>query len=151
MITFSLSAQETKRSEKRMTAINSTDTKNQNQALIIVDGIKFSRKDSSNILDSIKPENIERMDVIKGEQAIVQYGEEGKDGVIVITTKTPIKKEPLYIVDGVKTKNIIDLDPNDIESINVLKGKASTSQYGDEGEAGVILITTKNLKKQMKN
>lgn len=91
------------------------------------------------------------MDVIKGEQAILQYGEEGKDGVIVITTKTPIEKEPLYIVDGVKIKNIIDLNPNDIESINVLKGKASTSQYGDEGEAGVILITTKNSKKQNKN
>ena len=151
MITFSLSAQETKRSEKSMTAVNSSDTKNQNQALIIVDGIKFYRKDSSNILDSIKPENIERMDVMKGEQAILQYGEEGKDGVIVITTKASIKKEPLYIVDGVKTKNIIDLDPNDIESINVLKGKASTSQYGDEGEAGVILITTKNSKKQNKN
>lgn len=61
MITFSLSAQENKRSEKRMTIINSSDTKSQNQALIIVDGIKFSRKDSINMLDSIKPENIEWM------------------------------------------------------------------------------------------
>lgn len=151
MITISLSAQENKKSEKRMSAVNSSDTKNQNHALIIIDGNKFSSKDSSNILDSIKPENIERMDVIKGEQATLQYGEEGKDGVILITTKTSIKKDPLYIVDGVKTKNIIDLDPNDIESINVLKGKASTSQYGDEGEAGVILITTKSSKKQNKN
>jgi TonB-dependent SusC/RagA subfamily outer membrane receptor len=113
-----------------------------------VDGVKFSGMDSVNILDSIKPDHIERMDVLKGEQAILLYGEEGKNGVIVITTKTPIKKEPLYIVDGVKIKNIADLDPDNIESINVLKGKENASQYGDEGEAGVVLITTKKSKKE---
>jgi TonB-dependent SusC/RagA subfamily outer membrane receptor len=125
---------------------------NQNQALIIVDGIKFSRKDSINVLDSIKPETIERMDVVKGEQALLEYGEEGRGGVILVTTKTPAKKEkaPLYILDGVKIKSIEGVNPDDIESVHVLKGKESTSEYGSEGEAGVVLITTKSQKKQHK-
>lgn len=143
MMASPLWSQENKKSEISKGTVNSLNLKNQNQALIIIDGIKFSRKDTFNILDSIKPDNIESIEVVKGESAILQYGEEGKDGVIVIATKSPIKKEPLYIVDGIKTRSITDIDPNDIESISVLKGKDNTSQYGDEGEAGVVLITTK--------
>lgn len=130
----------------------SVTSSSQNKALIIVDGIKFSRKDSINILDSLNPETIERMDVIKGEQAILEYGEAGKDGVILVTTKTPAKKEkePLYILDGVKIKSIEGLNSDDIESVHVLKGKESTMEYGIEGDAGVVLITTKSSKKQHK-
>jgi bla regulator protein BlaR1 len=153
---FPLWSQENKKSDNTKETFNSLHKKNQNQALIIIDGIKFSHKDTVIVLDSINPDNIESIEVVKGESAILQYGEEGKDGVIIVTTKSPIRKEPLYIVkeplyivDGIKTKSITDLDPNDIESINVLKGKDNTSQYGDEGEAGVVLITKK--KKQNKN
>lgn len=145
IMTITSWAQENKKSDKSTGTVHSLYEKNPNQALIIIDGVKFSRKDTL-ILDSINPDNIERMSVVKGESAISEYGDEGKDGVIVITTKTSIKKEPLYIVDGIKTKGIADLDPDDIESISVLKGKDNTSLYGDEGEAGVILITTKKQK-----
>ncbi len=53
--------------------------------------------------------------------------------------------QPLYIVDGVAydSQRFIDLDPNNIENISVLKGLAASLVYGQEGKNGVILITTK--------
>ena len=52
---------------------------------------------------------------------------------------------PLYIVDGMQVSSGImtDLNPNDIESVTVLKDAASTSIYGSRAANGVILITTK--------
>jgi len=49
---------------------------------------------------------------------------------------------PLYVVDGVVMENINFLNPNDIESIEVLKDASSTAIYGARGANGVILITT---------
>jgi len=73
-----------------------------------------------------------------------------KDTRIVIkgnASKTGV--QPLYIVDGrvVKDFNVKTelLDPDKIESVNVLKGQSATSLYGKEGENGVIVI---KLKKQ---
>ena len=55
---------------------------------------------------------------------------------------------PLYIVDGMQVSSGImtDLNPNDIESVTVLKDAASTSIYGSRAANGVILITTKRGK-----
>ena len=55
---------------------------------------------------------------------------------------------PLYIVDGMQVSSGImtDLNPNDIESVTVLKDAASTSIYGSRAANGVILITTKHGK-----
>lgn len=52
--------------------------------------------------------------------------------------------DPLYIVDGLKVSDISYLDPNSIESMEVLKDAASAAIYGAEAGNGVILITTKN-------
>jgi TonB-linked SusC/RagA family outer membrane protein len=53
-------------------------------------------------------------------------------------------QEPLVIVDGVISRgSIADIDPNDIESIEVVKGAAAASLYGSRAQAGVIEITTK--------
>jgi len=52
--------------------------------------------------------------------------------------------EPLIIVDGVITRsNISDLDANDIESVEILKGATASSYYGSNAANGVINITTK--------
>lgn len=48
-----------------------------------------------------------------------------------------------YIVDGFPVDNINDLDPNDIESVSVLKDGASAAVYGLKGAGGVIIVTTK--------
>ncbi|WP_158795834.1 TonB-dependent receptor [Pedobacter sp. L105] len=57
--------------------------------------------------------------------------------------------DPLYVVDGfpVGTDVGSSLNSNDIESITILKDAASTSVYGSRGANGVVLITTKNGKK----
>ncbi|MET0636716.1 MAG: TonB-dependent receptor [Chitinophagaceae bacterium] len=54
---------------------------------------------------------------------------------------------PLYVVDGVQTSNISGLNPNDIESMQVLKDAASSAIYGIGAANGVIVITTKRGKK----
>jgi TonB-linked SusC/RagA family outer membrane protein len=51
--------------------------------------------------------------------------------------------EPLYVVDGVPIPNINRLNPNDIESITVLKGANAAALYGSEGVNGAIMISTK--------
>lgn len=54
---------------------------------------------------------------------------------------------PLYIVDGVAlTGTINDIDPNDIESVEVLKDAAAAGIYGSRAAEGVILITTRKAK-----
>jgi TonB-dependent SusC/RagA subfamily outer membrane receptor len=50
---------------------------------------------------------------------------------------------PLYVVDGVPITNINTINPNDIESVNVLKDPSTTAIYGVRGANGVVLIKTK--------
>jgi TonB-dependent starch-binding outer membrane protein SusC len=55
--------------------------------------------------------------------------------------------DPLYVIDGVQTKGGLNLiNPNDIESITILKDAASCALYGARGSSGVIVITTKRGK-----
>ncbi len=72
--------------------------------------------------------------------------------VSVVGTKGAIVnnrgRTPLYVINGVpvqKNTNIPvqNINPNDIESISILKDKSAISLYGKEGEDGVVLITTK--------
>ena len=53
---------------------------------------------------------------------------------------------PLFIVDGVQTTStmVMQMNPNDIQTINVLKDASSTSIYGSLGANGVVYITTKS-------
>lgn len=57
---------------------------------------------------------------------------------------------PLYVIDGVPTLSINDLNPNDVESMQVLKDAASASIYGSRAANGVIIITTKKGKGKVK-
>lgn len=58
--------------------------------------------------------------------------------------------EPLFVIDGMPVRggasSAADLNPNDIETMSVLKGAAASALYGQEGANGVILITTKSGK-----
>lgn len=53
---------------------------------------------------------------------------------------------PLWVIDGVQTNTPAGLNPNDIESIQVLKDAASAGIYGTEAARGVIIVTTKQPK-----
>lgn len=50
---------------------------------------------------------------------------------------------PLFIVDGIQYSSIQDINPNDIQSMEVLKDASSTAVYGSRGANGVIMVTTK--------
>jgi len=53
-------------------------------------------------------------------------------------------RPPLVVVDGIITSGgFVDLNPEDVRSITVLKGSAASAEYGSRGEAGVIEITTR--------
>ena len=54
--------------------------------------------------------------------------------------------DPLYIVDGARVGSITELNPNDIESMQVLKDASAASIYGSAAAGGVIIITTKRGK-----
>ncbi|TWR25916.1 TonB-dependent receptor [Mucilaginibacter pallidiroseus] len=54
--------------------------------------------------------------------------------------------QPLYVIDGVQTNNMNDVNPNDIESMSVLKDAGATAIYGIAGGNGVVVITTKKGK-----
>jgi TonB-linked SusC/RagA family outer membrane protein len=53
---------------------------------------------------------------------------------------------PLYVIDGVQSGSMSDINPNDIESISILKDAGSAAIYGVSGGNGVIVITTKKGK-----
>ena len=81
------------------------------------------------------------------------YGEAGNDPTITIRGITSINgsNSPLYVIDGVPYGgNLSDLNPDDIESMSILKDAASAALYGNRASAGVVLITTKTAKEKGK-
>lgn len=83
---------------------------------------------------------------ISGLVAVQRTGIPGQDDSDIwirgISSMTNTNKGPLILVDGIE-RDFKQLDPEDIESVTVLKDAASTAVYGVRGGNGVILITTK--------
>lgn len=82
-----------------------------------------------------------------GVQVNNSYGEPGAEASIRIRGFSSItgSNSPLYVIDGVPMGgNVSDINPNDIESISVLKDASSAALYGNRAANGVILITTKS-------
>ena len=84
-----------------------------------------------------------------GVQVSSSYGEPGATAEILIRGFGSINgnNTPLYVVDGnIFAGSMSDLNPNDIESISVLKDASSAALYGSRAASGVVLITTKKGK-----
>ena len=68
----------------------------------------------------------------------------------ISSINTSQNNEPLIIIDGVPVRgggsSLTDINPNDIESMSVLKGAAASALYGQEAANGVIMIVTKSGK-----
>ena len=77
---------------------------------------------------------------------VVNSGQPGEQPVIRIrgTGTVLAGANPLYVVDGVFTDDISNLNAQDIESVNVLKDASSLAMYGLRGANGVVIITTKS-------
>ncbi len=122
--------------------------KKMDKALVVVDGKIFNSMEEANI----NPDEMASMEVLKNESATQLYGEKGKEGVIIITSKTKFNatdKNPLFVVDGKITDlDIKEIAPEKIQSMNVIKGEAAIEKYGEKAKNGVIEITTKESGKQ---
>ncbi len=113
--------------------------------LFIVDG-----KETESI-ETLDPETIESISVLKEKSATELYGEKGKNGVVLITSKeaakatqNKISENPLVVVDGKEFYGEInDIPVENIASINVLKGESATGKYGEKAKDGVIEVATK--------
>ncbi|MHA8094537.1 M56 family metallopeptidase [Aquirufa lenticrescens] len=80
--------------------------------------------------------------IVKGSNKNISPQEQGN---IVLKPSSGDKIKPLIVIDGVITSeiNLNDLNPNNIQSMNVLKGEKATTKYAEKGANGVIEITTK--------
>jgi len=72
--------------------------------------------------------------------------------VVIKNNSNDTTNKPLVVVDGIITekKDINEISPNNIQSMNVLKGTSAKVKYGEKGEQGVIEITTKAITKPTK-
>lgn len=82
---------------------------------------------------------------LAGIQVVQSSGEIGNDeaAIYVRGVSSWNGSSPLYVVDGVVRAQFSKIDPNEVESINVLKDASATAVYGVKGANGVIIITTK--------
>ncbi len=123
--------------------------------LIVLDGVMMP---SGWGIKSIAPSEIFSVSVLKDRAALAAYGSRAADGVILITTKvfyhrfTALHKldaehpwlVPIYFVDGVETSatQVNAMNPDDIISIEVLKGDDAIRAYGEKAANGAVCIST---------
>ena len=138
---------------------------------VIVVGYGETRKEAlTGSVSSLRSEKLEQVPLasveqalqgnIAGLQAVMGNGQPGANVQVRIRGIGSISasSEPLYVIDGIPVtagdisrvnitaNTMASLNPNDIESVTVLKDAAATSIYGSRGANGVILITTKSGK-----
>ena len=104
--------------------------------------------------DMLKAQNFSALDNLRGKAAGVnifsnssQPGAYGSRVVIRGQATINASSDPLYVVDGVVMENFYLMNPNDIESMEVLKDASATAIYGARGANGVIMVTTQRGKK----
>ncbi len=83
-----------------------------------------------------------------GVQVVLPSGKPGGDAFIRVRGATSVLagNEPLYVIDGVPTTSMQTVNPQDIESVQVLKDASSAAIYGARAANGVVIITTKRGK-----
>jgi TonB-dependent SusC/RagA subfamily outer membrane receptor len=88
--------------------------------------------------------------LLQGQAAgvtVINQGAPGAGSYVYIRGITNFKNsQPLYVIDGVQSGSMSDVNPNDIASIQVLKDAGAASIYGVSGGNGVVIITTKKGK-----
>lgn len=125
--------------------------------VVVVGYLTQKREDVTGAVSTVSAVDVKRAPVATLGEAI-----QGRvPGVAVSTSGTPgqasvvnirgvgslgSNSQPLYVIDGLWTDNLRDFNPQDAESVQVLKDAASLAPYGSRGANGVIIITTKRGK-----
>ncbi len=142
------------------------------EEFVVVGYGAFHKKDVAGSISTIKSKDLEELPLQSFEQAIqgraagvqVTSANGVAGGAIKVqvrgTSSISAGSEPLYVIDGIpatsgdyspgslgsRTNALADINPNDIESIEVLKDAAAAAIYGSRGANGVVLVTTKKGK-----
>ena len=152
------------------------DTQNLDEVVVTAMGISKEKKALGYAVQDVKSEELTRaantslagamQGKVSGVDIAPSSGMPGASAKITIRGSRSFTGDntPLYVVDGMpiaSTSDVdtgdsvsgsdfanraVDLDPNDIESINILKGQAASALYGMRAANGVIVITTKSGK-----
>jgi len=135
-----------------------SDTKQLDELVVVGYGTQ-KKRDLTGAISSISSKDIAETPAanflanaqgrLAGVDIVRSNGAPGSDFTIRIRGNRSINasNNPLYVVDGIPTDvSINDFNPNDIESMEVLKDASSVAIYGSRGANGVIIITTKKGK-----
>ena len=126
--------------------------------VVIVGYGTSTKKDLTGSSSTVKAELISKRPLTQLDQALSGTvagvvvtsgtGQPGRGQQIKIRGTSSItgSTDPLYVVDGFIGTDINGIDPNEIESIDILKDASATAIYGSRGSNGVVLITTKSGK-----
>ena len=158
---------------KKVIHVSLVETLNQLDELVIVGYGSVKKSDVTGAVTSIKSEDIVQarsasfMEALQGRMSGVQVKQQSGEPGAAIDIKirgansVNASSNPLYVIDGVQIdidqsevanssvgnssslNPLATLDPNDIESIEVLKDASATAIYGSRGANGVVIVTTK--------
>lgn len=122
-------------------------------SIVVVGYTSQNRRNVSDAVASVPAEQIADRQTATVEEAlrgrvagvnIVSSGQPGRGSLVVVRGQNFLSAaDPLYIVDGMYTRQNPNLNPEDIESIEVLKDASAAAQYGAQSANGVVVIRTK--------
>lgn len=146
--------------QKAVSDTAKTDTKEIEEVVVIGYG-KVKKSDLTGSVSSVSAKDLaatpsmNALQALQGRAAglniVTAGGAPGAGANVTIRGGASITQatEPLYIVDGFQLDNALNIiNPNDIESIDVLKGASAIAIYGSRGSNGIIVIKTKSGKRE---
>ena len=123
--------------------------------VVVIGYGSVKKKDLTGSVGSIGTNDLSEVQVTRVDQALtgrvagvqvkLATGQPGESPQIRIRGVGSISAgvNPLYVVDGFPSVSIETLNPNDIETIDILKDASATAIYGSRGSNGVVIVTTK--------
>ncbi|MDO4159445.1 MAG: SusC/RagA family TonB-linked outer membrane protein [Prevotellaceae bacterium] len=123
--------------------------------VVVVGYGTVKRRDLTGAISSVKSDDIKESPTINAMEGLAgkisgldivrESGQAGTSPTILLRGNRSLQADcsPLYVIDGISGGSIDNINPNDIESIEVLKDASSTAIYGSAGANGVIIVTTK--------
>ncbi|HWH63964.1 MAG TPA: SusC/RagA family TonB-linked outer membrane protein, partial [Ginsengibacter sp.] len=143
---------------KNITTALSVDTRGLEEVVVIGYGTA-KRKDVTGAIAGISQEEIKSrpvdnaLEAMQGKVAGVDIGSNERPGTVPVITIRGVRSltasnSPLFVVDGIPltTGGIENINPSDIQSLDVLKDASATAIYGSRGANGVVIVTLKQAK-----